>query len=243
MPLATVRLDYFDDKGGANRGTNLTILGTNCVYDLKQQTAASPDRLRLLTGDGRLTLEGRNWFWWQTNYDLVISNDVVTLAQMRDEPVPMRITADSCWLRYASNVVTYTGHVRAVDARLDLTCRTLTIQRGTNGARQTSKLTMTWSSSTAKVAGKRRASRRCSPRTVTNASPNCSAHRNGPTGRAPATPTGSSWTRAATRCWRWDRRKCVCRGTKRGLAVCSCWSRQSRRPRQRMPSSRSKPSG
>jgi lipopolysaccharide export system protein LptA len=133
VPLATVRLDYFDGQGG----TNLTILGTNCVYDLKQQTAASPDRLRLLTGDGRLTLEGRNWFWWQTNYDLVISNDVVTLVQMRAEPVPMRITGDSCWLRYASNVVTYTGHVRAVDARLDLTCQTLTIQRGTNGARQT----------------------------------------------------------------------------------------------------------
>jgi lipopolysaccharide export system protein LptA len=133
VPLATVRLDYFDRKGD----TNLTMLGTNCVYDLKQQTAASPDRLRLLTGDGRLSLDGRNWFWWQTNYDLVISNDVVTLVQQRDTPVPLRITSDFCFLKYQSNLVTYTGHVRALDARLDLTCQTLTIQRGTNGANQT----------------------------------------------------------------------------------------------------------
>ncbi len=133
VPLTTVRLDYFDSKGA----TNLTMLGTNCVYDLKQQTAASPDRLRLLTGDGRLSLDGRNWFWWQTNYDLVISNDVVTLVQQRDTPVPLRITSDFCFLKYQSNLVTYTGHVRALDARLDLTCQTLTIQRGTNGANQT----------------------------------------------------------------------------------------------------------
>ena len=133
MPFRAVRLDYFDGKGG----TNLTALGTNCVFDLASQTATSPDRLRLVAGEGRLTLEGRGWTWWKTNYDLVISNDVVTLVQMRDAAVPMRITADSSLLRYASNVVTYTGHVRAVDARLDLTCRTLTMQRGTNGVRQT----------------------------------------------------------------------------------------------------------
>jgi len=57
VPLATVRLDYFDGKGG----TNLTILGTNCVYNLKQQTAASPDRLRLMTGDGRSYCAGATW--------------------------------------------------------------------------------------------------------------------------------------------------------------------------------------
>ncbi|MHB1307049.1 MAG: LptA/OstA family protein [Limisphaerales bacterium] len=133
IPMETVRLDYFDELGG----TNLTILGTNCLYDLKAQQAYSPGGLRILTGDGRLEIVGRGFHWWQTNNDLVISNDVRTLVVRPPSTArpasraPLAVTSETMLLRYQSNQVTYRGQVRVTDETMDLTCEELVIQRGT----------------------------------------------------------------------------------------------------------------
>lgn len=135
IPLDTVRLDYLDSQGG----TNITILSTNCVYDTARQIASSPDRLRIVSGDGRFETAGRGFIWWQSNYDLTISNEV--RSTLRRGPAPAKpggapgnldIAADTLQLRYQSNLVTYLGNVRAVTTNLTLTCRGLDIHGTTN---------------------------------------------------------------------------------------------------------------
>lgn len=136
--LSIVRVEYYDEKGQ----TNLLILGTNCVYDLRQRVAQSADVLRVLTGDGRLELEGVGFTWWQTNNDLVISNNVRT--RVRRPAVAgvtnaltgqdLRVTADQFRFNFATNRISYTGHVRVEDPRLELTCGRLIIGRGAGGS-------------------------------------------------------------------------------------------------------------
>jgi lipopolysaccharide export system protein LptA len=130
--LEQVQVDYYDER---NR-TNLTILGTNCVYDFRNSTAVSPDPLRVLTGDGRLDLRGVGFCWQQTNNDLFISNDVITVVRKRlgpeTTPPPehrLEVRSDRLHFLDESNLIIYTGRVRVTDARFDLTCATLTIRR------------------------------------------------------------------------------------------------------------------
>lgn len=138
--LETVRFEYFDAQGR----TNLLIRGTNCVYDTRNRTASSPDPIQLRTGDGRLELQGQGFLWWQTNNDLVISNQVETTvrrpaALKGNLPGPtgdLRVFADRLRLNYSSNLITYAGRVRVEDPRLRLTCRTLTILRAASGGIQ-----------------------------------------------------------------------------------------------------------
>ncbi len=135
--LSIVRVEYYDEKGQ----TNLLILGTNCVYDLRARVAQSADVLRVLTGDGRLELEGVGFTWWQTNNDLVISNNVRT--RVRRPAVAgvtnaltgqdLRVTADQFRFNFATNRIMYTGNVRVEDPRLELTCGRLVIGRGPGG--------------------------------------------------------------------------------------------------------------
>ena len=58
--------------------TNLLISATNCVFDVRNHAAFSSDRVRVVSGDGRLIIEGLGFIWRQTNNTLVISNQVHT---------------------------------------------------------------------------------------------------------------------------------------------------------------------
>jgi len=138
QPLATVRVEYYDEKGQ----TNLVFMGTNCVYDARRRTAESPEALQVMTGDGRLELEGEGFTWWQTNNDLVISNRVQTRirrpASRDGDPDPLggqdlRVTSDRFRFSYPSNRIVYSGHVRVEDPRVQMTCARLTILRSAAG--------------------------------------------------------------------------------------------------------------
>jgi len=134
QPLQTVRVDYFDAQGH----TNLTLLGTNCTYDARQRVATSPDMLRVLTGDGRLELEGVGFTWWQTNNDIVISNQVRTRL-LRPKPdgtpsAPLQLSADQFRFVYPSNLILYSGHVVVEDPQGRLKCDQLTLRRTPAGS-------------------------------------------------------------------------------------------------------------
>lgn len=138
QPLETVRVEYFDDKGQ----TNLVFFGTNCVYDARRRTAESPSTLRVMSGDGRLDLEGVGFTWWQTNNDLVISNRVETKVRRPAsvggvaDPLggqDLRVTSDRFRFNYRSNLIVYSGHVRVEDARVQMTSGSLTIRPSGEG--------------------------------------------------------------------------------------------------------------
>lgn len=132
--LPTVRVDYFDEAGG----TNFVMTGTNCTYDVARRMASSPDVLRVRSGDGQLDLEGVGFTWWQTNSDMVLSNRVVTVVRRTERgstgtgPGPLRVESGSLRFNYQSNLIVYAGGVRVHDARLVLTCQTLTLVRSGN---------------------------------------------------------------------------------------------------------------
>ncbi len=133
--LETVELDYFDETGR----TNLAVFGTNCLYDFRSRTAVSPEPLRILTGDRRLDLRGVGFIWWQTNNDLIISNDVRTLVRKRPSLGPgeqpdelLEVKSDRFMFQYESNLVTYSDGVRLTDPRFEMACSTLLIRRSTS---------------------------------------------------------------------------------------------------------------
>lgn len=127
VPLNTARLDYFGDHGV----TNLSIIGTNCIYDSSQQTVTSPGPLRIVTGDDRLAVAGRGFTWWQTNNQLVISNEVTTELRRpptsTNEVVPLLVRSGLVELQYGSNLVRYSQSVRVEDPSVQLTCSELLV--------------------------------------------------------------------------------------------------------------------
>ena len=70
--------------------TNLLISATNCVFDMRNHAAFSSDRVRVVSGDGRLLIEGLGFIWRQTNNTLVISNQVHTRLMGGTLTVPTR---------------------------------------------------------------------------------------------------------------------------------------------------------
>src|SRR3989442_777248 len=56
----------------------LLVEAPQCVYDAQAHSASSPGRLRVQSGDGKLSIEGEGFLWRQTNSSLFISNQVHT---------------------------------------------------------------------------------------------------------------------------------------------------------------------
>ena len=138
QPLETVRVEYYDGKGG----TNLVFAGTNCVYDARRRIAESPGTLRVMSGDGQLDLEGQGFTWWQTNNDLVISNRIETRVRRPEslggvaDPLggqDLRVTSDRFRFNYRSNLIVYSGRVRVEDARVRMSSGWLTIVPSAEG--------------------------------------------------------------------------------------------------------------
>jgi len=59
----------------------LLVETPECVYDSASIEISSAGALKVQTGDGRFSLEGRGWLWQQTNSSLAISNDVRTVLK------------------------------------------------------------------------------------------------------------------------------------------------------------------
>src|SRR5439155_121212 len=59
----------------------LQVEAPQCVYDSQAHSASSPGRLRVQSGDGKLSIEGEGFLWRQTNSSLFISNQVHTFVQ------------------------------------------------------------------------------------------------------------------------------------------------------------------
>lgn len=132
--LDTVQVDYRDALGK----TNMVMSGKNCIYDFKSKTAVSSEPLRVATSDARLQLEGIGFVWYQTNKNLVISNDVRTIVRKRPPATPptqeqnddlIELRADRFAFDYNSNLLSYFGHVKLQDSQFEVACDTLTIRR------------------------------------------------------------------------------------------------------------------
>jgi lipopolysaccharide export system protein LptA len=59
--------------------TELQVATPECVYNSTRREIGSAGAIKAQSGDGRFTLEGRNWLWRQTSSSLAISNDVRTV--------------------------------------------------------------------------------------------------------------------------------------------------------------------
>ncbi|MGC8989084.1 MAG: LptA/OstA family protein [Verrucomicrobiia bacterium] len=132
--LDTVQVDYRDALGK----TNMVMSGKNCIYDFKSKTAVSSEPLRVATGDARLQLEGTGFVWYQTNKNLVISNDVRTIVRKRTTATlpteeqnyeSIELRADRFAFDYNSNLLSYYGNVKLQDSQFEVACDTLTIRR------------------------------------------------------------------------------------------------------------------
>jgi len=151
--LVLVRIARIEDYLPDGR-TNLIARAPQCTVDYKSRIAFSPGPLEVETGNGQLIITGKGFLYYQTNFNLVISNQVETTihrelirstnALPSVSPLPetksaggtntlIKIFAEHFFLESASNLATYTGHVRIDDPQTQLTCETLIIHRSTNG--------------------------------------------------------------------------------------------------------------
>jgi hypothetical protein len=72
--IRKAKLKTFHEDGTVE----MTVMAPECVFDSRQQTVNSAGPLQVQTSDNKLLLEGTGFFWWQTNSDLMISNQVRT---------------------------------------------------------------------------------------------------------------------------------------------------------------------
>src|SRR5215468_7013847 len=59
----------------------LTVRAPECFYDRTNRTANSAGPMHAETADGKFSIEGEGFLWWQTNSSLFISNRVHTVVQ------------------------------------------------------------------------------------------------------------------------------------------------------------------
>lgn len=139
QPLESVRLEYYDLHGG----TNLVLIGTNCVYDPARNMAWSAGPLTVFTGDGRLELQGRGFSWWRTNNEFQVSNDVQTVLRRVQGTnagslagaggSTIQITSGTLRFLYDSNWMQFAEEVHVKDASWDVMAAALSVQRSPEG--------------------------------------------------------------------------------------------------------------
>lgn len=135
MLLQTARVENHDPGGNTN--ANVIVFATNCIADLKQNVVWSADGLGLRTADGQFALAGVGFTWSQARNELIVSNQVRTEvrkpATATADAVPLSIRSDAFQFNYASNLVTFRGHVQAEDPELEVQSGKLTVRRGAAG--------------------------------------------------------------------------------------------------------------
>lgn len=107
-----------------------------CTFDQKANVFSSPGPLKIRTGDGRLSIEGEGFTFYQTNSVLFISNQVHT-AVHSPPPTPSTATApklagpavgsvqvfsDRFQFFYETGSGIYEGHVRVTGTNLSMSC-------------------------------------------------------------------------------------------------------------------------
>jgi lipopolysaccharide export system protein LptA len=110
-----LRIELYPDQDSAP--TNLIVRAPQCVFDRNAATAYSSNRLQVLSGDGRLSIEGIGFLWRQTNSSLQISNDVKTL--IRDEP-PINVVSRRFDYDGVSRRAYYREQVKAWDTQMEM---------------------------------------------------------------------------------------------------------------------------
>src|SRR5256885_730349 len=138
-----------------NGATNLTATAPDCFVDPKSRTAYSASHLQVLTARGQLAIQGQGFFYQQTNFNLIISNQIETTVHRElirstnalASPLLFRtrtnapagsnglikIFSESFSLESSSNLALYTGSVRVDDPQMEMACEILTLRRSTNG--------------------------------------------------------------------------------------------------------------
>ena len=72
-----LRLETFQEDGQRE----ITIEAPECLYDFTARTASSPGPLKILLGEGRMSVAGEGFLWQQAQASLIISNRVRTLVR------------------------------------------------------------------------------------------------------------------------------------------------------------------
>lgn len=131
VQLTTAEVRSFDSAGR----TNLFVFATNCLFNPNTRVVQSAEPLRVQSGDGRLTLLGRGFTWWQTNSLILVSNDVRTTVQRVPGSTnpPLNVQSARLQARLDSNVVEFLDAVRVRDPEMDLDCERLVVRRAAGG--------------------------------------------------------------------------------------------------------------
>ena len=78
--ITQLRLELFEENGQRQ----LIIEAPECVYDYRARNASSAGPLKIVLGEGRLSVTGEGFLWQQAQSSLMISNRVYT--RLRDLP-------------------------------------------------------------------------------------------------------------------------------------------------------------
>ncbi len=140
--LTQPRVRIYADDGG----TNLEIASATCVFNNRTKVATGSSPIHVESGDGRLKVDGQSFWWWQTNNNLTVSNQVrahihrslqnVAVSASIPASVPATgdqsafdVEADRLVILQRENLVICEGNVRVDDPQLALTCQRLTVRR------------------------------------------------------------------------------------------------------------------
>ncbi len=126
--------------------TNLDIASANCVFNTRTKIATGSNQIHVRSGDGRLTVDGQAFCWWQTNNNLAVSNQVrahihkslqnarvsasaPALVPANADQSAFDVKADRLLILQQENLIICEGNVHVDDPQLALTCQRLTVKR------------------------------------------------------------------------------------------------------------------
>jgi len=80
--ITQLHVEMFEEDGQRQA----TIEAPDCLYDFKARCASSPGPLKIVLGDGRMSVTGEGFLWQQAQASLIISNRVSTLVHELPKP-------------------------------------------------------------------------------------------------------------------------------------------------------------
>ncbi|MDB6112307.1 MAG: hypothetical protein JWR69_4057, partial [Pedosphaera sp.] len=155
--IKVFKTQTFPETGPTN--AEIIVEAPTCIFGTVDHTATSPGPLQINSGDGKLHIDGEGFLLRQsgTNFTLTISNKVHTIIRKEllakstngmaianatpagsnrnippDTNQVIHIYSDHFVFDRESELITYTGNVRAEDSQMELTCDVMTIHRSTN---------------------------------------------------------------------------------------------------------------
>ena len=134
-------------RAGDTKEPQFIARAPECRVDTDSGVAHSEGHLEVFTPSTNFFIQGVGFLCTRSNSLLVISNQIETRIQKALLKSPslatatnasstnevLKIFSDHFELRFNSNIVIYTGHVRALDPQMNLDCEKLTAKYATNG--------------------------------------------------------------------------------------------------------------